>query len=177
MEKWATIDEYGFYSVSSHGRVRSNERSFDRNGHRVHIRSRILKPAKDHKGYLRVALSLDRKLITHKVHRLVAVAFCPHGSIDKNQVNHIDGNKTNNNSDNLEWVTPRENIKHAFETSLYVPKMGHRHHRSKTTLADRKLMYEMKCMGRKNEDIANHFGISVSCVKRTIKHEINTKAD
>lgn len=53
-----------------------------------------------------------------KVHRLLMMAFRPVDDMDKKQVNHIDGNKHNNCFDNLEWVTPKENIRHAWRTGL-----------------------------------------------------------
>jgi hypothetical protein len=55
---------------------------------------------------------------SHKVHRLVAVAFVPHKNVNDNIVNHIDGNKLNNNSINLEWTTIAVNNKHAYDIGL-----------------------------------------------------------
>lgn len=65
-------------------------------------------------GYKHV--KIGNKLIY--VHRLVATAFIPNPD-NKPQVNHKDGNKSNNNVNNLEWVTAKENSRHAVETGLY----------------------------------------------------------
>ena len=90
------------YSVSDDGKVRN-----DRTGH-------ILKPALANSGYYRVKLCYQGEEINRFVHRLVAIAFVPNPS-QKPEVNHIDGNKTNNNACNLEWVTGAENKRHCRE--------------------------------------------------------------
>lgn len=74
----------------------------------------ILKPSVSRKGYLRVTLSVFGKQTCYAVHRLVATIFIPN-PLDLPEVNHIDGDKTNNTIENLEWVSPKDNKKHAME--------------------------------------------------------------
>jgi hypothetical protein len=97
--------EETFYSVTENGVVFSNK----------HVR-RVLTPS-DKIGYLSVCLYLNGKRHEIMIHRLVANNFIdnPH---NKQQVNHIDGNKSNNHFSNLEWVTQSENIKHAYDNGL-----------------------------------------------------------
>lgn len=70
-------------------------------------------------GYNRVNLSRDGKKHRLAVHRLVAQAYIPNPE-NKPTVNHIDGNKTNNNVSNLEWATYKEQTAHAVATGLKV---------------------------------------------------------
>lgn len=77
-------------------------------------RKRFLNPMEHENGYMFVGLSDGKKRTTFSVHRLVAILFLenPHNYPD---VNHIDFDKTNNNIDNLEWITRSENMKHNFQ--------------------------------------------------------------
>jgi hypothetical protein len=70
-------------------------------------------------GYYTVGLQINKKKKMFFVHSLVAEFFVAprRGNL---QVNHIDGNKTNNDFRNLEWVTPSQNTKHAYDIGLNV---------------------------------------------------------
>jgi hypothetical protein len=73
-----------------------------------------LKP-QDNKGYLEVDLKYEGYRVKAKIHRIVAMAFLPHPDPTKDEVNHIDGDRTNNDISNLEWVNHSENIQHRNE--------------------------------------------------------------
>lgn len=119
MERWKDIDGFGNkYAISDKGRVLSKARVVSNHTGTISKPDRILKISKDIKGYSRVFLS-DCNGTTKfiPIHRLVAKAFIPNPD-NKPQVNHIDGDKTNNHVSNLEWVTNRENQLHAVRTGL-----------------------------------------------------------
>ena len=103
IEEWRDIPDYeGEYSVSSFGRVRSIERTVQRNGYPLAIRGRELKQHLINTGRLIVVLSKNGKGKKYLVHRLVAAAFLDNPN-SLPQINHIDGNPKNNRVDNLEW--------------------------------------------------------------------------
>ena len=68
-------------------------------------------------GYKRVTLTVGKKKVSYSVHRLIAITFL-NNKENTRTVNHIDGDKLNNNVSNLEWATYSENHKHAFKNGL-----------------------------------------------------------
>ena len=113
-EEWRAIPGYeGYYEVSSLGNVRSLDKEIKANlvnNEYVNRPGRLLKQ-KEVKGYKTVSLCVDYEATTWRVHRLVAMAFIPNPD-SKPQVNHIDGNPSNNCVSNLEWCTAKENQWH-----------------------------------------------------------------
>ena len=111
-EEWRDVVGYeGLYQVSDQGRVKSLERKVPKwDGERT-VKERILKPAPTKYGYLQFNLYAGGKQKALTVHRLVCEAF--HENPDnKQEVNHINENKTDNRACNLEWCTRTENCNH-----------------------------------------------------------------
>lgn len=123
VEEWRDIDGYeGLYQISNFGRVKSSDRVMPHKAHGTwRIKARILKQflaGPVGSQYKSVFLHQGNgKQNIFRVHRLVAIAFIPNPD-GKEQVNHIDGCKTNNYVSNLEWVTALENTAHAWKNGL-----------------------------------------------------------
>lgn len=101
-ETFNKIRGYGDkYSVSNLGNIRND------------MNNKVLAPGVASNGYLTVSLCENGKCHTCTVHRLVAENFVSGKSATCRIVNHIDGDKTNNSADNLEWCTVKENVSHA----------------------------------------------------------------
>jgi len=134
-ELWKALPGWeGLYDVSDRGAVRSvasaNRYQWKRGG--------VLVQRVGRKGYLQLRLCRgDGTSKTVKVHLLIALAFLGEPP-DGMQVNHKNGNKLDNRPDNLEYVTCRQNIRHAWDNGLSTGKhmRGERSHRAKLTAAD-----------------------------------------
>ena len=99
-EHWKNIEGYdGMYQVSDLGRVRSLKFG----------KTRIRRPRIDRCGYLQVGLCKDGNVKSFLVHRLVANAFIPNDDKSKNEINHINEDKTENKVSNLEWCDRKYN--------------------------------------------------------------------
>ena len=123
-EIWKDIKEFeGRYQISNYGRVKTLKKFVNNNPKSKEIgyytKEKILKPFYNPKGYQLVRLYKNNHNYTKKIHRLVAKAFIPNLE-NKPQINHIDGNKKNNNVNNLEWVTNQENQTHRW--NILYPK-------------------------------------------------------
>lgn len=103
-ESWKEIAGYdGRYQISDCGRVWNA------------VTQQVMKPQLKKTGYFNINLMKpNKKIVTERVHRLVALYFCPKPE-GCNVVNHIDCNKGNNHASNLEWTTVSGNTKHCYE--------------------------------------------------------------
>lgn len=118
-EYWKPIPEFeGLYEISTFGNIKRIQRYVkNRNGYRL-LNEKIISTKLDKDGYNLVTLYKDKEQYTFRVHRLVAKTFLLNTNLNKIQVNHKNGIKSDNRVENLEWVTPKENIIHSIKTGL-----------------------------------------------------------
>jgi penicillin-binding protein-related factor A (putative recombinase) len=175
-EIWIPIKDYeGFYEVSNLGRVRSLDRIVNgRDGLLAHLKGRMVTIGKESQGYCRVSLSKDGNRKMAKLHRLIAQAFLPN-PCGKPHINHKNGIKNDNRIENLEWVTPLENAKHAVRTGLYKappPKYGKDHVKSRCIVATDKNGNEREFEGIR--DAERETGISASNICSNLQGKTKT---
>lgn len=172
-EVWKWIPNYeGTHQASNLGRIRSVDRVVPVKGNKEEFsrrKGRIMKQFTHPYGYKILRLCREGKCTSLKVHRLVLAAFKGYKE-DLPYVNHIDGNKSNNNLDNLEWCTASYNQKHAYNLGLRSPIKGEDKKDAKLTLPDIVTIWCYLLEGFELKPIAEYFGVSLS----TISH-IRTK--
>ncbi len=102
-EQWKDIIGFeNYYKISNYGEIYSKRKN------------KIMKPYLIKKGYLRINLYLNKKVVRKLIHILVIENFGETKPFETSQVNHKDLNKINNHINNLEWTSPSENVNHAI---------------------------------------------------------------
>lgn len=164
MEIWKDIEGYeGLYQVSNLGRVKALKRKIKKSDGSTQIyRERILKYDKSI-SYLRIKLCKNGIETKYLIHRLVAETFIDNPD-NKPQVNHIDGIKTNNCVQNLEWCTAKENVIHSVNSGL----------KSKIKLNEKQIL-EIRESKELQTKLAEVYNVSIATIndikhRRTWKH-------
>ena len=158
-EVWKPIKNYeNYYEVSNFGNIKSLERNRWNGFGNYKTKEFIMKTSKDKKGYLIGNFRVDKKSKGFKVHRIVASEFIDN-ALKKPEVNHINGIKSDNRVENLEWCTHKENMHH----SIFILKNNTKHSNltKKDIVAIRRL-----ARVRNQKEIAKAYGISQSTVSR-----------
>lgn len=142
VEIWKDIPNFeGLYQASTKGNIRSLNH-IRKNGTNQYIqRGKMLKFNKNPNGYLQVRLSKNGVAKTYRVNRLIALTFIDN-PFNKKTVNHINGNKLDNNVENLEWATHKEQAIHRHKI-LKVPysdcKKCHKENKKRIIRSDGKI--------------------------------------
>lgn len=121
-EKWKNIKGFETeYQISNLGNVKSlgRERGVNKSG-KYFQKEKILSLIVKNTGYIQVTLSKNKVQSAKLVHRLVAENFLSNPK-NKKQINHKDGDPSNNRIDNLEWCTPSENGIHSYKVLGAIP--------------------------------------------------------
>ncbi|WP_052253431.1 NUMOD4 domain-containing protein [Staphylococcus shinii] len=135
-ETWKDIEGYeDLYTISDHGQIKRKSRELLIDGVTRRLDEKVLKNFKGTLGYMHVNLYKNGKPKQFKIHRLMMTAFVDK-PIDKNIINHIDGDKSNNLLKNLEWCSHKENSIHAYNTGLAKGGKGEENSQSRLTEKD-----------------------------------------
>jgi hypothetical protein len=168
-EVWRSHKQFPRYEVSNQGRVRNLHAGPRYPVGYIHV-GQI-----DHYGYPVVLLRINGKRKMVKIHRMVVTAFT--GEIPpERQANHVNGIKTDNRVENLEIVTPSENIQHTFDVLGRVgaqtnPSRGERHGNARWKDQQIRDMRALYAQGTTQKDIAKRF----KAARATVYYIVNRK--
>lgn len=164
-EVWKDIPNFeGCYQISNMGYIRSLDRfiEYSTGGVRL-VGGVLLKPQKNTGGYYQNNLYKNMKHIRVTIHRLVAELFVDGRESDL-EVNHIDGDKSNNKYTNLEWCTKSHNQQHKYDNNLIEKMWGSGNPAAKLIEADVLEIDRLLQEGLLQKDIANRFNVSVNTI-------------
>lgn len=171
IEKWKNVKGYeGKYQVSNMGRVRSVTRKLPHKRLGSWVRKGVLLKQETMKGYLYTDTNHQGLKKKHAIHRLVALAFIPNIE-EKPFVNHKDADKKNNRKENLEWVTAKENSKHAQGLDLF--RRGQEHAGAKFSDDEvRKIRKDFAGGEISQKDMAKRYGVHRATIGRIIQRKL-----
>lgn len=161
-EIWLPIRKYErLYEISNQGRIRSLKR-----------KNILRKTHKDEFGYFKVVLCKNNIKKTHRLHRLVAIAFHLNPK-KKPQVNHKDSCKSNNNDWNLEWNTAKENMKHSYMIGSHKSGKGKRGEDNISAKLTEKQVIEIRSKFANNnytyKELSKEYNISIGTIGKILQ--------
>lgn len=167
---WKQIPGYeNCYEASESGEIRSVDRIIpyprDEN-YKSFLTGRLMSQC-DCDGYLIVHLSNNGVKKNHTVHRLIALTFIPNPE-NKRTINHINGIKTDNRVENLEWASYKENINHAIKTGLRDLK-GEKNNKAVLSASDI-LNIRLNKNGITKTEMAKLYGVKPACISKITLH-------
>jgi hypothetical protein len=152
IEQWKPITGWeDLYAVSSLGRFKNTKTG------------RMRKTQAGTAGYCQIVLTRNRKQTCLMAHRVVAQEFI--GFSDKPEVNHKDGDKSNNHVSNLEWVTSKQNTQHAIATGLWNP-VGEANENAKLSLSNVHWVKYLLGQGAVAARLAKVFGVQPAAISK-----------
>lgn len=126
---------------------------------------KYLSPAPTAKGYYRIVLQTTEGRKTFQLHRLVLATFSPIDNMEDFEVNHKDGDKSNNSLDNLEWCQGSYNVRHSLDTGLKIPARGTQVSGNK--LSEKQVLEICQLLIENNlslSEIGERYGVSKYCI-------------
>ena len=157
MEIWKDIEGYPGYKASNHGNVKSFIRYKD---------GKMMSAFVNSNGYQAIHIQGRTKC----VHRFIALCFCEN-PLNKPWVNHIDGNKRNNRSENLEWCTRQENLDHAHGLGLMRKAIGEKASKAKLIESDVIRIRKLYSSGLKRSTICKMYKMSYQNISSIVARE------
>jgi len=132
----------------------------------VYNKTKKLKP-QPRSGYLKVSLCNKGIISQMYIHRLIAITLIPNPN-NLPEVNHINGIKTDNRFENLEWCSRKENAKHSYDNKLQKPQKGSSHGNSKLTEKDVLEIRYKKSTGHSLSELSKEYSLAISTTSQII---------